>query len=180
MRPPSTDAVTSAFATPGPCTVSSGIPSFTICRTSASATRAFTCADVRGATRLAASLNEQQELAHLFRDLATLRAEPAPFRDVDELRNSLVDPDAAVVVGFVKTRVTTADGTTLTGVRLNEDSFSIQIRDTSNKFHSFWKSELRQIEKELDRSLMPSFRDTLSADEREDVVSYLISLGPKQ
>ena len=101
-------------------------------------------------------------------------------RDVDELRNSLVDPDAAVVVGFVKTRVTTADGTTLTGVRLNEDSFSIQIRDTSNKFHSFWKSELRQIEKELDRSLMPSFRDTLSADEREDVVSYLISLGPKQ
>ena len=42
--------------------------------------------DVRGATRLAASLNEQQELAHLFRDLATLRAEPAPFRDVDELR----------------------------------------------------------------------------------------------
>lgn len=101
-------------------------------------------------------------------------------RDVDELRNSLVDPDAAVVVGFVKTRVTTADGTTLTGVRLNEDSFSIQIRDTSNKFHSFWKSELRQIEKELNRSLMPSFRDTLSADEREDVVSYLISLGPKQ
>jgi cytochrome c oxidase cbb3-type subunit 3 len=101
-------------------------------------------------------------------------------RDVDELRNSLVDPDAVVVVGFVKTRVTTADGTTLTGVRLNEDSFSIQIRDTSNKFHSFWKSELRQIEKELDRSLMPSSRDTLSADEREDVVSYLISLGPKQ
>jgi 5'-3' exonuclease len=42
--------------------------------------------DVRGATRLAASLNEQQELAHLFRDLATLRAEPAPFADVDELR----------------------------------------------------------------------------------------------
>jgi cytochrome c oxidase cbb3-type subunit III len=101
-------------------------------------------------------------------------------RDVDELRNSLVDPDAAVVVGFVRTRVTTADGATLTGVRLNEDSFSIQIRDTSNTFHSFWKSELRHIEKELDRSLMPSFRDTLSADEREDVVSYLISLGPKQ
>jgi 5'-3' exonuclease len=42
--------------------------------------------DVRGATRLAASLNEQRELAELFRDLATLRTEPAPFATVDALR----------------------------------------------------------------------------------------------
>jgi 5'-3' exonuclease len=41
--------------------------------------------DVRGATRLAATLNEQRDLALLFRDLATLRTEPAVFSDVDEL-----------------------------------------------------------------------------------------------
>jgi 5'-3' exonuclease len=43
-------------------------------------------ADVRGATRLAAALNEYRDLAFLFRDLATLRTEPVPFATVDELR----------------------------------------------------------------------------------------------
>jgi 5'-3' exonuclease len=42
--------------------------------------------DVRGATRLAGTLNEQRELAMLFRELATLRTEPAPFASVEELR----------------------------------------------------------------------------------------------
>ena len=42
--------------------------------------------DVRGATRLAATLNEQRDLALLFRDLATLRSEPAVFTDVGQLR----------------------------------------------------------------------------------------------
>jgi 5'-3' exonuclease len=42
--------------------------------------------DVRGKERLAASLNEQRELAHLFRDLATLRADAKVLGAVDELR----------------------------------------------------------------------------------------------
>ncbi len=41
---------------------------------------------VRGATRLAAALNEQRELALLFRDLATLRKEAPVLADVEELR----------------------------------------------------------------------------------------------
>ena len=42
--------------------------------------------NVRGASRLAASLNEQRELALLFRDLATLRHEAKVLGDVEELR----------------------------------------------------------------------------------------------
>jgi 5'-3' exonuclease len=42
--------------------------------------------DVRGAIRLASSLNEQREDAFLFRDLATLRRDPPVFARVDELR----------------------------------------------------------------------------------------------
>ena len=41
---------------------------------------------VRGASRLAAALNEQRDLAMLFRDLATLRHEAKVLGDVDELR----------------------------------------------------------------------------------------------
>jgi 5'-3' exonuclease len=53
--------------------------------------------DVRGATRLAAVLNEERELALLFRDLATLRTEPAPFRKVDELRWTGPRPELSAI-----------------------------------------------------------------------------------
>ncbi len=41
---------------------------------------------VRGASRLAAALNEQRDLALLFRDLATLRSEAKVVADVEDLR----------------------------------------------------------------------------------------------
>jgi 5'-3' exonuclease len=41
---------------------------------------------VRGAARLAAALNEQRDLALLFRDLATLRSEAKVITEVEELR----------------------------------------------------------------------------------------------
>jgi 5'-3' exonuclease len=42
--------------------------------------------EVRGAARLASALSEGWEDALLFRDLATLRDEPAPFASVEEIR----------------------------------------------------------------------------------------------
>ena len=51
------------------------------------------------------------------------------------------------------------------GVRVNEDTFSIQVRDASNRVHSFWKTELRELHKEWGRSPMPSYAETLQPDE---------------
>ena len=62
--------------------------------------------DVRGATKLAATLNEQRELAWLFRDLATLRTEPAPF--AARRRAALDGTDAGVRCGRRASRPTTA------------------------------------------------------------------------
>jgi cytochrome c oxidase cbb3-type subunit 3 len=93
-----------------------------------------------------------------------------------EIRNSLVDPDASVPLDYMQVRVMTKDGHSITGVRLNEDSFSIQIRDLSNQVHSFWNSELSEIVKQPKKSLMPSYRSTLTAEELDDVVAYLQSL----
>ena len=42
--------------------------------------------EVRSASRLAATLRDDVELAFLFRDLATLRTEAPPFESLDELR----------------------------------------------------------------------------------------------
>jgi putative heme-binding domain-containing protein len=64
----------------------------------------------------------------------------------------------------------------ITGIRLNEDTFSIQIKDASNQIYSFQKSDIVSIEKVKDRSLMPSFTDQFSKDEMNDLVAYLNSL----
>jgi cytochrome c oxidase cbb3-type subunit III len=97
-------------------------------------------------------------------------------RNAVQMRTALIDPDDSVPLDYLQVRVVLKDGSSLSGVRVNEDSFSIQIRDLSNHFHSFWKSELTEISKEPKRSLMPSYRNNLSATELDDLIAYLESL----
>ncbi|MBI3693641.1 MAG: c-type cytochrome [Acidobacteria bacterium] len=97
-------------------------------------------------------------------------------RSVSYLRAALVDPQAAVPEGFLQVRVTTRDGRRLTGVRLNEDAFSIQLRDLSDQIHSFWKSEIAELRKDWGQSPMPGYGTLLTAAEIDDLVAYLASL----
>ncbi len=97
-------------------------------------------------------------------------------RSAAHLREALIDPEASLPTGFLQVRVITTDGRTLTGVRINEDGFSIQFRDLSDRFHSFWKDELRALEKDWKRSPMVSYETMLASDELDDLVVYLVSL----
>ena len=107
------------------------------------------------------------------------------------LRASLLTPEAALPRGFMpyrsdvsltqnflQVRVTTQAGRELTGVRVNEDTFSIQLRDATNTVFSFWKSELRELHKDWGKSPMPSYADALDRQELDDLVAYLASLRP--
>jgi len=109
------------------------------------------------------------------------------------LRESLTDPDATIPDSFssykkitlipdnfLQVRVVTADGRRLTGARVNEDTFSIQIRDAAGRIQSFFKEELRELHKDWGKSPMPSYRDVFSRTELEDVVAYLVSLRGEQ
>jgi cytochrome c oxidase cbb3-type subunit III len=70
----------------------------------------------------------------------------------------------------------TADGTTIVGVPINEDTFTVQVMDTTERVHSLEKKSLRSLKHE-DRSLMPAYPDTrLSAAELDDLVAYLQTL----
>jgi len=100
-------------------------------------------------------------------------------RSPTHLRTSLTDPEADVPRGFVMVRAVMADRT-ITGLRVNEDTFSIQIRDLSGRVHSFWKTELRELHIEQGKSAMPAFRSTLNEGELDDVVAYLASLQEAQ
>ena len=114
-------------------------------------------------------------------------------RDPDYLRRALLDPEAdipesfgeyrwytVIPNNFLQVRVTTQEGRAITGARVNEDAFSIQIRDVSGKVYSFWKEELKELHKDWGKSPMPSYRDKLTPAEIEDLVSYLASLRGKK
>ena len=101
-------------------------------------------------------------------------------RGLEYLEESLVAPGATQpssqgYAGFLAVRLKTASGF-VEGMRINEDAFSIQIRDLNGTIHSFYKREIEQLDKIFGHSLMPEYRVVLTAGELEDVVSYLMSL----
>jgi hypothetical protein len=69
------------------------------------------------------------------------------------------------------------EGPPVKGLRLNEDSFTIQVRNNMNSIQSFRKSDLERIEKQPGKSQMPVYTAQLKAAELNDLVAYLCSLG---
>ena len=109
-------------------------------------------------------------------------------RGPEYLRQAILDPASVLPHGgqpiparnldeFLPVRVVTRDGREVRGARINEDTFTIQVRDSNNQFHSFRKADLRQVDKEFGKSLMPAYKDRLTAADVNDLVAYLSSLG---
>jgi len=96
------------------------------------------------------------------------------------LRESIVDPQAAVPEGYLLVTVVPRSGASVTGIRVNEDSFSIQVRDSSGRSYSFWKGDIAQLDKQKGKSPMPSYKGQLSDAELTDVVAYLASLKERK
>jgi putative heme-binding domain-containing protein len=92
------------------------------------------------------------------------------------LREAIVDPGAAVPEGYLLVTVTPKQGQPVTGVRVNEDSFSIQIRNDTGRTFSFWKKDVAKIDRQRGKSPMPSYKEQLSDVELTDLVAYLASL----
>ena len=63
----------------------------------------------------------------------------------------------------------------ISGRRLNEDTYTVQIVDQEGRPISLNKADLREFTVST-KSTMPSYKDELSADELADVVTYLLSL----
>ncbi|MBV8818585.1 MAG: c-type cytochrome [Acidobacteriaceae bacterium] len=101
-------------------------------------------------------------------------------RSAAYLREAILDPAATIPQDFLMVRVQPRDGLEVTGLRVNEDSFSIQIKDSNNQYHSFRKTELASLDKETKQSAMPSYAKTLSSAEVDDLVAYLASLRGEQ
>lgn len=97
-------------------------------------------------------------------------------RNSIRLRQCVLEPGKALPDGFVVVHAVRQDASVIDGMRVNEDSFTIQIRDFANNFHSLRKQDLKTLEYLRETTPMPSYRDRFSPAEVDDVVSYLASL----
>jgi len=109
--------------------------------------------------------------AYTATDLSEIGAARTPA----SLQRALVDPAQAILPANRSVRAVTRDGRTVRGRRLNEDAYTIQLVDEQSQLVSLVKADLRSLEL-APASSMPSFQNTLTADERADLVAYLLSL----
>jgi cytochrome c oxidase cbb3-type subunit 3 len=107
-------------------------------------------------------------------------------RAVDYLRQAIVDPGAALPKGstipgrglseYLPVHVVMPNGQEVTGLRVNEDSFTMQVRDRAGKLYSVRKADAKQLDKQYGTSLMPEYKSRAPAADVEDLVAYLATL----
>jgi putative heme-binding domain-containing protein len=97
------------------------------------------------------------------------------IRTPDTLMRVVVDPDAEVRPANRTVRAVARDGKVITGRRLNEDTYTVQLIDEQERLVSLVKANLREYGL-VRRTSMPSYRDKLATDELADLLAYLLSL----
>jgi putative heme-binding domain-containing protein len=104
-------------------------------------------------------------------DLSDIGAIRAP----DSLQQSVLDPNTSVLPINRSVRAVTRDGKVISGRRLNEDTYTVQLIDEQERLVSLDKAGLREYTV-VKTSSMPSYKDKLTSEELSDLVAYLRSL----
>ena len=99
-------------------------------------------------------------------------------RTASVLQQTLIDPTSTMTPINRPTRIVTKDGKTINGRRLNEDTYTVQLIDDQEHLLSLQKTTLREYTV-LDKSSMPSYKDSLNPQEISELVAYLASLKGK-
>ena len=107
-------------------------------------------------------------------DLTTVGAR----RSLRHLRSAVLDPDQWVHPRDWKIQAKTRSGAPVEGVRLNEDTHSLQLLVSGDKLISLVKSDLESY-RIIKSSAMPPYAGQLSQSELDDLVAYLYTLRGK-
>jgi len=94
-------------------------------------------------------------------------------RSVAFLKGILENPASELPEGFLMVTAVTRSGRPVTGIRTNEDTFTVQIRDNGGKLYSFRKNNLRQLTRQNGKTPMPPF--ALSPSDLRDLVAFLVA-----
>lgn len=96
-------------------------------------------------------------------------------RSAGALERTLLDPNGSLLPVNRSIRAVTADGRVITGRRLNEDTFTVQVVDQDERLVSLEKQALEEYAV-LTESKMPSYQDQLTEQELSDLLAYLLTL----
>ena len=94
------------------------------------------------------------------------------------LARAILDPNAEISPGYEMFQVTPKTGAAVQGTLLNQDTFSVQMRDQAQNLRTFMKADLKDFG--FLPSSMPSYRGRLALQEVADIVSYLLTLKGQQ
>ena len=95
-------------------------------------------------------------------------------RSAASLYRSLTDPSTQMMPINRPVRIVTHDGAVISGRRLNEDTYTVQLLDDKERLVSLTKADIREY-KVSEISPMPTFKN-LNDGELSDLVAYLLSL----
>jgi putative heme-binding domain-containing protein len=89
------------------------------------------------------------------------------------LQRTLLDPDTAMLPINRPVRAVTRAGEIISGRRLNEDTYTVQLIDSDERLRSLMKADLVELEVSESATMKPT---TLSSAEVADLIGYLLSL----
>lgn len=95
-------------------------------------------------------------------------------RSTEYIRDSIVKPSADIPTEWEGLSVIAKDGKKISGLRVNEDTFTIQMRDPSGKFRLLDKADLQTVTYSK-QSAMPTY-DKLSKTDLDNLLAYLDTL----
>ena len=104
-------------------------------------------------------------------DLSTIGV----LRTAGTLERTLLEPDAGMVPINRPVRAVTRSGAVVTGRRVNEDTFTVQLVDANERLVSLEKAALREFAVGTEAT-MPSYATVFTPEERADLIAYLLSL----
>jgi cytochrome c oxidase cbb3-type subunit III len=95
-------------------------------------------------------------------------------RGLKFLTESMIKPDADIPINYRGVQIVLKSGQTVSGIRLNFDDLSIQLRDTRDNLRSFLRENIQDIRYDKP-SLMPTYA-SMNQKNLDDVIAYLNSL----
>ena len=99
----------------------------------------------------------------------------ASRRSPQYIMESIVNPSKDIDPRFEQVLVVTDGGKAISGLRINETNFTIQIREQDGRYHSFNKRDLEEVRKQT-ASLMPNnMSDLLTVQQLHDLFAFLMS-----
>jgi len=92
------------------------------------------------------------------------------------LRASILRPVEEIDPAYWAVEAVDKDGKIYSGIRLNEDSYSIQLLDVDENLYSLTKKDLQTLTVDKKKSRMPAYAGVFTARELDDLVAYLYTL----